>query len=696
MNEAKEKTALCTSVGADERQSVQNTISSISALDTEINHPDENSPENFEDIMRQMQRMSEPAYLHTVSMNELYETVYQSRPPVIDGLLYSGTYLFAGAPKVGKSFFMAQLAYHISTGQPLWNYEVHQGTVLYLALEDDYQRLQERMSRMFGVEGTDNLHFAVYAKQLGAGLDEQLEKFIREHPDTRLIIIDTLQKIREVSTDAYSYANDYDIVGRMKQFADKNGVCLLLVHHTRKQQAGDKFEMISGTTGLLGCADGAFLLQKEKRTDLNATLEIVGRDQPDQKLHLTRDAEKLTWQLDHAETELWKKPPDPLLSKLAAVIAGDTPVWNGSATELVALLGEDMQPNVDPTRTHLNVEYCYTPIEEAYHQLFDAALAEFNAKQKRKDRCIENYYEKILDGKQEKPFYEVIFQVGNKDDMGTAGENAELAKTILDKFYRSFLERNPQLHVYSAHLHMDEATPHLHIDFIPFTTGSKRGLSTRVSLKQALAVQGITGEGRSLTERDLWVQKEKEALAEIMLEHGIEWEQKGEHKEHLSVLEFKREKRKEELAELEQSIERVQQQQVSIQAVEQIEAKPLPLTSKVAVDREDYQNLVTAAQKYIAQEKQEGKLKKLPKEAKKTISDLKAKIQSLTAELSAVKAELAQYKSVRGKLRTADLEQENIRLRSKIRSYESTIERNDLWHIFNPRRNKTRNRDDTR
>lgn len=234
------------------------------------------------------------------------------------------------------------------------NYEVHQGTVLYLALEDDYQRLQERMSRMFGVEGTDNLHFAVYAKQLGAGLDEQLEKFIREHHDTRLIIIDTLQKIREVSTDAYSYANDYDIVGRMKQFADKNGVCLLLVHHTRKQQAGDKFEMISGTTGLLGCADGAFLLQKEKRTDLNATLEIVGRDQPDQKLHLTRDAEKLTWQLDHVETELWKKPPDPLLSKLAAVIAGDTPVWNGSATELVALLGEDMQPNILTRR--LNVK----------------------------------------------------------------------------------------------------------------------------------------------------------------------------------------------------------------------------------------------------------------------------------------------------------------------------------------------------
>ena len=207
---------------------------------------------------------------------------------------------------------------------------------------------------MFGVEGTDSLHFAVYAKQLGAGLDEQLEKFIRDHPDTRLIIIDTLQKIREVSTDAYSYANDYDIVGRMKQFADKNGVCLLLVHHTRKQQAGDKFEMISGTTGLLGCADGAFLLQKEKRTDLSAALEIVGRDQPDQKLHLTRDTEKLIWQLDHAETELWKKPPDPLLEKIVAVITDDSPVWSGSATELVALLGEDIQPNILTRR--LNVK----------------------------------------------------------------------------------------------------------------------------------------------------------------------------------------------------------------------------------------------------------------------------------------------------------------------------------------------------
>ena len=352
--------------------------------------------------------------------------------------------------------------------------------------------------------------------------------------------------------------------------------------------------------------------------------------------------------------------------------------------------------NVDQTRTHLNIEYCYTPIEQAYHELFDEAQAEYNAKQKRKDRRIENYYEKICNGDQEKPFYEVIFQVGNKDDMGAASENGALAKEILDKFYHSFLERNPQLHVYSAHLHMDEATPHLHIDFIPFTTGSKRGLSTRVSLKQALADQGITGEGRSLTERDLWVQKEKESLAEIMLEHGIEWEQKGEHKEHLSVLEFKREKRKEELAELEQSIERVQQKQVSIKAVEQIETKPLPLTSKVAVDKEDFQNLVMAAQKFVVQEKQESRLKRLLKDAKKTISDLKAKVDSLVAELDSVKGELAQYRSTRGQLRTTELEQDNDYLRRKIRTYEEVISRNNLWTYFSKYKEKVTVKKDTR
>ena len=195
--------------------------------------------------------------------------------------------------------------------------------------------------------------------------------------------------------------------------------------------------------------------------------------------------------------------------------------------------------NVDPTRTRLNVEYCYTPIEEAYHQLFDAALAEFNAKQKRKDRCIENYYEKIRDGKQEKPFYEVIFQVGNKDDMGTVGENAELAKTILDKFYHSFLERNSHLHVYSAHLHMDEATPHLHVDYIPVATEQTRGLSTRVSMKQALKQQGFTGVGRKQTEWKAWMDREKEVLTEIAQQHEFEIISLGSNRRHMELPEYR-------------------------------------------------------------------------------------------------------------------------------------------------------------
>lgn len=189
---------------------------------------------------REYQKMLDPAYLKTVSMNEIYETVFESRTPLIEGLLYSGTYLFVGAPKLGKSFFMAQLAYHISTGIPLWNYPVRKGTVLYLALEDDYRRLQERMYRMFGTESTDSLFFATSANQLGKGLDEQLQGFIREHPDTRLIIIDTLQKVREAGGDNYSYANDYEIITRLNHNYSNKDIDLSRTsenYHHKKIQA---------------------------------------------------------------------------------------------------------------------------------------------------------------------------------------------------------------------------------------------------------------------------------------------------------------------------------------------------------------------------------------------------------------------------------------------------------------------------
>ena len=283
----------------------------------------------------------------SVEMEEMEAWLRQMRQmPVIENLLYTGAYILAGAPKIGKSFLVAQFAHHVSTGQPIWEYEIKQpGAVLYLALEDDYQRLQERMARMFGVESDGELFFAVSAKQVGNGLDEQLAFFIREHPNTRLVIVDTLQKVREMSGDAYSYAGDYEIISRLKAFGEQHGVCVLIVHHTRKQPAGDSFETISGTTGLLGCADGAILMQKEKRTDNKAALDIVGRDQPDQKIYLIRDEVTLQWNFEKAERQLWKEPPDPILMAVAKLVTVKCPQWKGSATELAEALRLSIQPN---------------------------------------------------------------------------------------------------------------------------------------------------------------------------------------------------------------------------------------------------------------------------------------------------------------------------------------------------------------
>ncbi len=334
----KENAAPNTSVGADAGQQFSNKY------DNNIPDAGAESNENFDELLRKMRKMNSPDYLHTVSLNELFDNVYESRPSIIDGLLDAVAYFLAGAPKIGKSFMMAQLAYHVATGKPLWGYEVHQGSVLYLALEDDYGRLQGRMSRMFGVGAEGSVFFSVQTKLLSDGLDGQLEYFVREHPDMKLIVLDTLQKVREASRD-YSYGSDYELVTRLKTFADKNKLCVLAVHHTRKQAAGDCFEMLSGTNGLLGCADGALLMRKEKRTDLTATLDVVGRDQPDQCIHLVRDEETLQWNFDHADTELYKEPPDPLLEKVAALVTVERPTWQGSAKELIEELGLDLKPN---------------------------------------------------------------------------------------------------------------------------------------------------------------------------------------------------------------------------------------------------------------------------------------------------------------------------------------------------------------
>lgn len=309
--------------------------------------------------------------------------------------------------------------------------------------------------------------------------------------------------------------------------------------------------------------------------------------------------------------------------------------------------------NVDSSRTPLNVEYRNEDIQAVYHELFDNALARYNEKQTRKDRVIDDYYEKIRTGKQEKLFEELIIQIGNKDDMNASSENGQLARQMLDKYMQSFQQRNPTLRVFSAHLHMDEATPHLHIDFIPFTTGSKRGLETRVSLKKALEALGFAGGTKSHTELNQWIESEKQALASIMARHDIEWEQKGTHEEHLSVLDYKKQERSKEVAALETQIDALQEQTATAETMlsekqEQLDdiAPILKNTEKFVRKYDDPERLLPEAGMLESgkafREKKAlpilGKLLKYARSLFRENTELKAKVQKLEKENTAFKS----------------------------------------------------------
>ena len=293
--------------------------------------------------------------------------------------------------------------------------------------------------------------------------------------------------------------------------------------------------------------------------------------------------------------------------------------------------------NTDPERSCLNVEYCNENVKDVYHELFDEALTRYNEKQTRSDRRIDDYYEKIRSGKQEKPFHEIILQIGDKDNMGAKTENGRLAAKVLDKYMRDFQRRNPTLRVFSAYLHMDEATPHLHIDFVPYTTGSKRGLDTRVSLKQALSALGFKGGTRRETELNQWVAYEKEQLAAVMLEHGIEWEKKGTHEKHLSVLDFEKKEWAKEVAELEQSIsdgkERLSDIQIqhrkAVQETEQIRQKGEAIRQEVS-ELSEISDLLKEQATTLAEDKKKllSDNVKLEKQQKKLQQDIEKMVQS--------------------------------------------------------------------
>ena len=309
--------------------------------------------------------------------------------------------------------------------------------------------------------------------------------------------------------------------------------------------------------------------------------------------------------------------------------------------------------NVDSSRTPLNVEYRNEDIRAVYHELFDDALAHYNEKQTRRDRVIDDYYEKIRTGKQEKLFEELIIQIGNKDDMNASSENGQLARQMLDEYMQSFQQRNPTLRVFSAHLHMDEATPHLHIDFIPFTTGSKRGLETRVSLKKALEALGFAGGTKSHTELNQWIESEKQALASIMARHAIEWEQKGTHEEHLSVLDYKKQERSKEVAALETQIDALQEQTATAETAlsekqEQLDdiAPILKNTEKFVRKYDDPERLLPEAGilesgKAFREKKALpilGKLLKYARSLFRENTELKVRVQKLEKENTAFKS----------------------------------------------------------
>lgn len=283
-------------------------------------------------------------------------------------------------------------------------------------------------------------------------------------------------------------------------------------------------------------------------------------------------------------------------------------------------------------------------------------------------------------------------QIGNKDDMAAISEDGRIGAKVLDEYMADFQNRNPNLHVFSAHLHMDEATPHLHIDFVPFTTGSKRGLDTRVSLKKALEAQGFSGGTRGDTEWSQWVKSEKEWLAQVMERHDIEWEQLGTHGEHLSVLNFKKTQHSKEVNAIEKTLSKLQQKQADVQALDAIEAKPVPFSSKISLSQENYKTLTTAAKKYVVQEKKERRLQKLLDVAEKTISNLKAKISELTATISSLTKELDEYRSIRGQLNQGKLKQENAELRQQNGVFKTIIEQHGLGHLLS-RKKENRQQD---
>ena len=273
--------------------------------------------------------------------NLLYTSLNESEF-IIEDILPVGLHIFCGAPKVGKSWLMLDLCIKVSKGEELWNLRCKQCDVLYLALEDTYQRLQKRLFKLTDEVGS-NFHIAIESNKITNGLVIQLEQALKQYSNIRLVVIDTLQKVRKQSNDI-NYSADYGEISLLKDFADKNKLAVILVHHLRKQDDSDVFNKISGTAGIMGSSDTTFILEKKSRDDSVATLFVTGRDVEYQTFTLR--FEDCKWNLIERsfQKELEMKNAPEVINDVISFV-NTNKYWQGTATELLNLIDKkDITP----------------------------------------------------------------------------------------------------------------------------------------------------------------------------------------------------------------------------------------------------------------------------------------------------------------------------------------------------------------
>ena len=289
--------------------------------------------------------------LETMTAEQLQRAPYSPVPFLVDELIPEGLHILAGAPKIGKSWLALWLCLCISQGQPLWNFATTQGEVLYLSLEDSFQRIQTRLFDLTE-DAPPTLHFAIMADTLKRGLEQQIEQFLTEHPTTKLVVIDTLQCVRGTGSDSNLYANDYQDIGLLKKLADNQHIAILLIHHLRKLHDDDPMNMISGSTGLSGAADSTFVLQKSSRLANIASLHCTGRDIPDRTLKLEFGEEDHVWKLleDSKTCSSASKISTLQLTKLLSELLRADSTYLGSPSALSAKIDPDGSLGITPKK----------------------------------------------------------------------------------------------------------------------------------------------------------------------------------------------------------------------------------------------------------------------------------------------------------------------------------------------------------